>query len=454
MTAIWQTLVGRDDPVSGAPHEFAAIEQRFATIKRGMSDLDRSFDAIAGGTADGFKGEAADAFRSKMRAISQAVGDVPLIAGQLEAVFRRHRTELEAIRHRAAVAVNRAQANWSEKCAADGDHSQARRRLATVEDQIEWIEAQGDQADQGEKVFWTRQKIDAQQWVNASRNRIHRAEDAVDGSRDDWRRLYDDEERLDEQTAAALRGTTLWSLADPSFLEQLGKAFGELWDGLKDFAGYIFSTDFLLDLCEILYELLDTLSFVAGIVSLVLVAVGLALSLTVVGAPLGGALLALAAKIHTVSLVMDLVKIGAGAALVRGGRKEQSELMVDVAGLVASFIAGKVVSKLAKPLSMAYLTKTAKFGRIAHLELQSEALSGVGEGLYVGASVGDEVSKGGSNWFADQFTFEFSDQFRGDEATWRFGSKLGSGLRHFDFDPPIRFTPATCAPVRLVPTGW
>ena len=85
MSAIWQTVVGRDDPVDGKPNQFLAVEHLFGSIEESMKELDQSFDSIRSGTSADFRGAAADAFGDKLGSISTAVGTVPIIAGQLGA---------------------------------------------------------------------------------------------------------------------------------------------------------------------------------------------------------------------------------------------------------------------------------------------------------------------------------------------------------------------------------
>lgn len=263
MAVGWHTIAGDGDPISGNPGDFLVVERCFGQIKDRMSELDREYAGIRFGTSDDFRGEAANAFASKIGQISQALGEVPLIAAQLEGTFRSHRTQLEALRSEASSALARAQTNWGAVGSARENCDDATGRLRFVDDQLEYLDSLGEAGDPGDRNYWVSERIEASDWVVSAKSRLSNAEDDLQDSRAEHRQLSGQEDDLDQATAEALRNTVLWSLADPSFLEQLGDAFVDFVDWLADVHGYVFSLEFLEDLYAALDIILIALAVIA-----------------------------------------------------------------------------------------------------------------------------------------------------------------------------------------------
>ena len=346
-------------------------------------------------------------------------------------------------------AVAQAECNWNEKRASDANQSEAHQRLGFVDRQIAWLESQGDGIDDGDKAYWTSERIEAQTWSSSADRRRNRAADAIEASKADWHRLDRAEDELDSRTAKALDGIVLWTLADPSMLQQMGRAFGDLFEALADYGGYLFSGDFLLDICEVLYNLVGLLADVAGILSLAAYTLAAVFALTGVGAPIAAALLAIGANLHFAAFAFGALDLALGTMLMAVGRIELSDLVIDMAMFVGTLALGAVVGKVGKAVGMKHLTKLAKIEDIAELERASifvDAAVGSSEGIADEAVNGED-----SGGFLSP---NFSQKFRLGQESEKLISGATDSLSHFDFDPPSSFRRMAPFSIRLAGTGW
>lgn len=264
-TITWYTLRGTDDPINGNPAEFDQVEQRFRTIKQDVAGLGDEFRGIRAGNDD-FSGDAAASFSSKIASICTALDDVPVICQSIADLFDQHAAALRALQAEADAALARAQTQWNLLHSADTDRANAQSRLQFVDDQLEFLEAQGPTADATDKAYWTAERREAIDWRNGAKQRRDNAQGLLDDELERWGTLRGQEEQLDEDTANKLRNLELWSMSDPSLIEQIGAAFADLVEAFSNFAEYVFSMDMLLDL----YHLIDDIITVLGVLAIVM----------------------------------------------------------------------------------------------------------------------------------------------------------------------------------------
>lgn len=411
MTVTWNTINGESDPVSGEPEEFQILELCFRTMTDDVDQLATEFSSIAEGTNESFQGKAATALSSKLTEIDRAVKDVPRISGELELTFKRHATELTELRRKAGEALGRAQANWTEADAAATNKESAEKRLSIVDTQLESLSGGGDLAYEADRDYWLDERQEAAGWVASASQRHNDAQADLEVCRTEWTSLRDQEDDLDRRTAEAIRSTPLWSLADPSFLEQLGGALADFLEFVAELGEYVFSVEFLKDLyviLDLMTAILDTLSLIATILALIP-------ALTPFMGPAAAILRGAALMAGTLKLI---VSIGLAAA----GEHEWSQVLGDsfdpllsVGLKPASKVMGKVPG-LSKPAEFLGNNHEVVGDRIGDgktvLDIATGELGGKAE-AYVDAAVSD-------------------DRPKRDEAFDAFGDISDN----FDFDPP------------------
>jgi uncharacterized protein YukE len=344
--AVFPDLGG--DPVQGRPQEFRNAADQFAELQERSQGVADEFTRIRSGAATAqFAGESAEAFKVVLADVDCAVQTLPRVASGIRSTFASHATELEVLRRRAAEALARAQTNWSAAGRARCELDQANARRSTILDQIRSLElascAGSPDADaQLERRYGDLRLVECR--IGESRTALRSAEGGLHDARVDWNHLKRDEHDLDARTAKALRHQELWSLGDPSTIEQLGAAtvrmlkdlyeFGVLGvlESVRDILEFVTSDEFLWAL----YDALEVVTLVLSVATLIAVVVA------VLVPPLAPVLAPVAGVLKGVDMTLGLLKLAVGVALFQ--RKSVSpdgrtisplDLAFDVVGLLA-----------------------------------------------------------------------------------------------------------------------
>ena len=277
--AVFPDLGG--DPVQGRPQEFRNAADQFAELQERSQGVADEFTRIRSGAATAqFAGESAEAFKVVLADVDCAVQTLPRVASGIRATFASHATELEVLRRRAAEALARAQTNWSAAGRARCELDQANARRSTILDQIRSLELAScagspDAEAQLERRYGDLRLVECR--IGESRTALRSAEGGLHDARVDWNHLRRDEHDLDARTAKALRHQELWSLGDPSTIEQLGAASVKLLKDLYEFGvlGVLEDVKHILEFVTsdeflwALHEALDVVTFGLAILSLV-----------------------------------------------------------------------------------------------------------------------------------------------------------------------------------------
>lgn len=286
MSASWQQILARDEPVVGHLDEFLGAADEFRSFGDSAQHVADEFHKIQFGyTSDKFAGEAADAFRTKIKEISEVVQDLPKVLRGVEGTFTNHAMELKMLRGRADQALARAQTQWGQANTSQDQMDGARLRRERLLQQVEYLDSARDGSPETEtQISALRdQADDAQRDLSSAKAAQQRANHALEGIGDEWNRIHGDEDDLNRHTRHALEHQDLWSLGDPSSLEKGLHALGELAKDLWNLG--VLGFDLIPD--EVLWALhaaLEKLSVVLAVVSLLSLIPGLqVLGVVVIG---------------------------------------------------------------------------------------------------------------------------------------------------------------------------
>lgn len=330
MTATWSDIFADVDgpPVLGEPGDFQGAQRSFESMRDDAQEALEQFNRI---TSDGgvsqLQGQAATAFERFVDEVAGSLGDLPGVADEAAAVFRKHADDLVDLRDEVDRALVRAQTNWTEQIRLKRELVQADRRLEQLQRQID--ELPSDAADPTAATQRTGLDTDrttAGRESSSLSTGLGNVEDALAGIRREWTGFHRREAELRSHTRQALDSIELGDLKDPGHF----KAFAEgafafvmnvtMMDELLDFIDAIMDGDWAAVLWK-LREILDVVLLVIAVVALftplaplvVAIAIGLAVAKLAIDVALYATKWPNPANGEVISatdLVMDAVAIG------------------------------------------------------------------------------------------------------------------------------------------------
>lgn len=276
MAAISWSTIGKEDPlIRGKPSEFDGVASAFDNVKKQTRLLNDELRELRAGEAEGFRGEAANAFCNRIKSLSEALGDVPLVASSISGVFRSHSRDLSALRKEAGAALARAETGWNKKRHAESDISSCESRLRSISRQLSALSGDDSPGAASARSLLRSRRSSVRHDLGQARRRLDDANDRLDRSRSEWDSLRKDEDTLNEQTSKSLLNLELRSLEDPGFWESVrDKVVGTFVDIAEGIAAVWESIEaellenihqFLSDLLEIMDWAGLVLDFVPGV---------------------------------------------------------------------------------------------------------------------------------------------------------------------------------------------
>ena len=272
-----------------------------------------SFLGAAEGVRDQFKriettgvlelqGRAAGELGEVIRGVDGCLCDLPVVMGDVEAVFGAHARELEVLKQRANEALARAEARWGRLQSAVREEHAADSRLRFLRSQQRSLGSLGvsDEHAAAESARLASAISRQSARVSYRRRSTADARDELGLSRSEHGRLQEDEQALVNHTVAALGGIDLRSLKNPGWLQKvagwlidaptghlhlraswwLGNAiadgvagwFGDGFSDLKKMVGALRDGDFNAALWY-LQDVLDKVTLAAAVAGLVAILV-------------------------------------------------------------------------------------------------------------------------------------------------------------------------------------
>lgn len=227
----WAKLGKATSPVNGDPSEFHALAEDFSTMSKGIESLQADFFYIGRSNSLQFRGATANAFDAEIRSIEGQLMLVPTIARQISNILAEHGRQLLELRRDTASALERAEANWTNRQEAEGQISHYRKRIQSLTLQIESVRSERSNLlglnttiydpRAEEQARLERQRYTHEQELRVAQMAANRAEERLDVSRREWNTLREREESLEAATSKQLDGVYLGDFADPSWGELL-----------------------------------------------------------------------------------------------------------------------------------------------------------------------------------------------------------------------------------------
>ena len=322
------------------------------------------------GEAEGFQGDAANAFGHRVRSISGALSDVPIVASRIAKIFRSHSHDLTALRKEAGAALARAETRWNDKRRAESDISSHESRLRSIRRQLSALPGDEDPGAAIARERLQSRRSSVRFELDRAQRQRDAANDQLDDSRSEWERLHKEEETLNDQTSKSLVDLELLSLADPSLvggvLENVGEFFIDIVEGVQAIWESI-SVELLQMLHDILSDIMDVLDW-AGLVLDFIPGVN--------------------AIYKAVEMSVFAVRALIGIALVLKGAMSFTAWQMDTALGALGLIPG-VPKALIKPLA----NKASKLAGPAMRKI-ADGVQDVGRKLNIGTDVVTDVARG------------------------------------------------------------
>lgn len=269
MTSISWSTIGKDDPlIRGRPSEFDGVAAVFDTIKERTSSLNDDLRELRIGEAAAFQGKAASAFGNQIKSICGALGDVPIVASSISGVFRRHSSDLRALRKEAGAALARAETRWNDKRQAESDISTCESLLQSISRQLSALSGDDSPGAASERAHLRSRQSSERYQLGRAKKQRENANDRLDYSRSEWDKLRQEEDTLNDATSKLLLSLELRSLADPSNWEKLKNSIGDFFVGIGEFASALLESievEFLESLHKFLSDVLEIMDW-AGLV--------------------------------------------------------------------------------------------------------------------------------------------------------------------------------------------
>ena len=247
MTVSWTEIFPDVDgePVRAELAEFDGVTSMFERMGSAARDIRGEFERITSdGGADALQGEAADSFRRVVEEVAESLGDLPDVCDQAYDALHGHRRTLDGLRDEAAAALARARTRWEAHEDAVRALSARRSSHGRASAALDGLPPAGaDPAADVERSGLEQDAADSQAALTAAEGALDSASDDLQASRAEWTGLRDDEDRLNDATAALLDDISLGDLSDPSWWESI---LGSAFDLVMDLTGL----DALLDLIE------------------------------------------------------------------------------------------------------------------------------------------------------------------------------------------------------------
>lgn len=328
-------ILETDRRIQGEPANFDQLKNHFDRVGNRVVELEQELGDIRFGDSTEFRGEAAEAFRTQIAAFDDDLDKLIDITRDLERIFADHAADLRRLRREADSALARAKTDWLAWHDAEADRRDAERNVDWLEHQLaQVIDATGTEATrlEGQITYY-------ENCVDDARYRETRSLNALEQERTTWNRLVDEEQDLIDRTIGSLKGIDLGGLADPglidqffhaaagavSFVVELGDAFGDWVRENQDFLYY-------------LYEFLEDAATVLTVIMLV----------AAVLTPIFPALAVVVGALHTVLVLIAVLKFATGLALWSFTDKPIGLVDVVVDGIFAAVAVGGVGKMNAK----------------------------------------------------------------------------------------------------------
>lgn len=231
------------------------------------------------------------------------------------------------------------------------------RELACLEEQLGYL-------DGLESPDLTSRRDEAERRLDRAEYRVRQASEEVGDSRTEWHQLRDEEEELNSATCAALREVDLYSLADPSLLQQLGDLFGDL-------VKYVWSTEFLKAIYACLDAALLVLAVIAAVVVIVTIVCGTG------GFAVPGIVAGAAAIVPVITASAAATKLTVGAELFRRDELSLGQLLRDGVEAGLALAAVPAVAKLGKQAVKSVTSGSSGLQKV----IQATARSPVGQAV-------------------------------------------------------------------------
>lgn len=233
--ASWNSIFGdlEPEPVLGQPASYAAAGREARRLYRSSDEIEREFAGItSSGDLAELQGETADRLVHLIGEVDGSLADLPPVFDELDTIFSRHDDRLIALQQRTSEALALAGARWNAVHDAQADHAAAVGSLNSIQSQLRYLNARGDDPEVLDRVeslerdLWRQQGIVAhrQSWANDAA-----AELAL--SRIEYHQLVADELELVTETIDAISRIPLDDLRDPNRLAQFAS---DVVNGLVD----------------------------------------------------------------------------------------------------------------------------------------------------------------------------------------------------------------------------
>lgn len=325
------------DPAPGAVAKVNEVATNLGTVARELGEAYESLSRI-GRSGGIWEGEAAEAFQGQ-------VGELP---GYLDKA------------HRSLSGASMTLNDWAADLSTMQQRAGELERLATEAlGKVEAAEANPNVGLRGQ-IFTDPAELQRAEDALANAERaLATARQSLDQIRENAQRLLDQHRDLAGQVAAALRRAKDEAPEEPGLLDEIGEAFGDLVDGVKDLASDVWN--WIEENAELIAQIGEVLSVIGNVLGVVALAtswipgvnaVTAAAAIGVSAAAAGTKLLAKAAgaDVSWGSIGMDAIGVIPGGKVVAGAKNAVSQA-VKTAGAAKMAADGSRLGKVAQALS-------------------------------------------------------------------------------------------------------
>ncbi len=261
--------------VSGQVPLFDSLQAKWSQIRTDTVALQQQFSQLANSSAE-FAGAAASAFVGIIDDLRKTIASMPLVAADVEGIFRSHSRELNALHTEARRAVAIARTNWRLLRSEQQSHAVAVRRRDSISAQIRSLQLHGDPVVQAQVRNLLSERTRADNEVGLRLYSVRRHESAVKQDKKSFDQIWSNERNLDQRTANQLRHVDLRDLRDIGFFERVGRSvtgfFDEFWQNIEDLAVAIAGGDWTRAIWE-LRDVIESYLVILGAVAMVLAVV-------------------------------------------------------------------------------------------------------------------------------------------------------------------------------------
>jgi uncharacterized protein YukE len=294
------------DPAPGTPANVAAFATAFKNAAGRLQDARGEIDAVARGVG-GWEGQAAESFRNRIHGFPKKLDEAASTMTKAANLLEEWNQDLVTLQTKAR--------------AYERDAAAAKKKVKAAEDDPA-LSLVGQFFDNDLDLAAAQAKVDA------ANRRLERAQGECDDIAASAETLQRHHEELSTEVAKKL-GRLAESASDPGLLTELLDGLSAPFDALGDWITN--NANRIANLGDVFGDI----AMGSGILSLLMIGTGTVLSGTVIGAPLGGALIIFGGSGLGASTILG---IGAlvlhGTAWFGGGDVSAQDLTFDIAGAV------------------------------------------------------------------------------------------------------------------------